>query len=156
MGRRMAGRDAPRTGRLVVEAVRAAGVRAVLATGWGGIASTGSTDVLVIDQAPHDRLFPRMSAVVHHGGGGTTAAALAAGVPQVVCPFVADQPHWAHRAHLLGVAPPSLRQQELTATAITTAVHDEAIRRRVEGVGRVVRAEDGVAQAVAALEHLVR
>lgn len=40
----------------------------------------------------HDWLFSRVSAVVHHGGGGTTAAALAAGKPQVVCPFVADRP----------------------------------------------------------------
>ena len=35
---------------------------------------------LVIRQAPHDWLFPRVRAVVHHGGAGTTgAAATAAG-----------------------------------------------------------------------------
>ncbi|WP_342670629.1 hypothetical protein [Lentzea jiangxiensis] len=46
-----------------------------------------------------------MSAVVHHGGGGTTAATLAAGTSQVVCPFVAGQPHWAQRMHAAGAAP---------------------------------------------------
>ncbi|MFD7659489.1 glycosyltransferase [Actinosynnema sp. NPDC059797] len=156
----MAGRDAARTGRIVVEAVRAAGVRAVLATGWGGIAPPSTTEVHVIDQAPHQWLFPRTGAVVHHGGAGTTAAALAAGVPQVVCPFVADQPHWAHRAHAAGVAPPPLRQQRLTATAlseaITTAVHDEALRRRARELGTDIRAEDGVTRAVTALEELIR
>lgn len=155
----MAGRDSDRTGRVVGEAVRRAGVRAVLATGWGGIAATDSTDVFVLDQAPHDHLFPRMSAVVHHGGGGTTGAALAAGVPQVVCPFVADQPHWAQRAHAIGVAPPPVPQRRLTAdalaNAISTAVHDAAMRHRAGEVGRLVRAERGVAAAVAALEELI-
>ncbi|WP_053722170.1 nucleotide disphospho-sugar-binding domain-containing protein [Saccharothrix sp. NRRL B-16348] len=60
----------------------------------------------VIDQVPHRWLFPRLGAVVHHGGAGTTAAALTAGVPQVVCPFVADRLHWAHPVHAAGVAPP--------------------------------------------------
>ncbi|MEV1119245.1 glycosyltransferase [Actinosynnema sp. NPDC049800] len=156
----MAGRDAERTGRTVVDAVRRAGVRAVLATGWGGLASTGSTDVFVIDQAPHDVLFPRVAAVVHHGGGGTTGAALAAGVPQVVCPFVADQPHWAQRAYAIGVAPPPVRQQRLTADtlaeAITTAVNDQELRRRADRIGGLVRAENGVAHAVTALEDLLR
>ncbi|KOX19727.1 hypothetical protein ADK67_32880 [Saccharothrix sp. NRRL B-16348] len=39
--------------------------------------------MLVIDQAPHDWLFPSTSAMVHHGGAGTTAA-LASRRPQVV------------------------------------------------------------------------
>ncbi|KOX18015.1 glycosyl transferase family 1 [Saccharothrix sp. NRRL B-16348] len=155
----MAGRDAERTGHTVADAVRRAGVRAVLATGWGGISATGSTDVHVIDQAPHDHLFPRMAAVVHHGGGGTTGAALAAGVPQVVCPFVADQPHWAQRVHALGVAPAPVRQQRLTAdalaTALTAAVREPEIRRRATEIGDLVRAENGVGDAVTALEALV-
>ncbi|CCH32659.1 Glycosyltransferase, family 1 [Saccharothrix espanaensis DSM 44229] len=153
----MAGRQAERTGRIVADAVRDAGVRAVLATGWGGIASVSSPDVLVIDQAPHDRLFPLMAAVVHHGGAGTTAAALAAGRPQVVCPFVADQPYWARRAHAIGVAPVPVRQQDLTATAlaraVTAAVGDPALSSRAEQVGREIRAERGVARAVAVIEE---
>ncbi|MCX2948827.1 glycosyltransferase [Lentzea sp. NEAU-D7] len=76
----MAGRDAQRIGDIVADAVRDAGVRAVVATGWGGLATRSSDDLLVIDQAPHDWLFGKVAAVVHHGGGGTTAAALAAGV----------------------------------------------------------------------------
>ncbi|MBW4722149.1 glycosyltransferase [Saccharothrix obliqua] len=156
----MAGRDTARTGRILTEAIRKAGVRAVLATGWGSITALPSTtDILVIDQAPHQWLFPRIRVVVHHGGAGTTAAALAAGVPQVVCPFVADQPHWAHRAHVVGIAPPPLSRQRLTATAlaeaIATAVHDTAMRQHAHELGAAIRAEDGVTRAVAALEDLV-
>ncbi|OKA05249.1 glycosyltransferase [Amycolatopsis regifaucium] len=155
----MAGRDSRRTRAVVEEAVRQAGVRAVLATGWGGIAATAGTgDLFVIDHAPHDWLFPRMSAVVHHGGGGTTGAALAAGRPQVVCPFVADQPYWANRVHAVGVAPPPIRQQQLTADRLTAALRqatgDAGMRERAERLGREIRAENGVSAAVALLENL--
>ncbi|MFB9905418.1 glycosyltransferase [Allokutzneria oryzae] len=154
----MAGPQAGRTGAVVAEAVRRAGVRAVLATGWGGIGEAESSDeVLVIDQAPHDWLFPRTAAVVHHGGGGTTAAALAAGRPQIVCPFVADQPHWAQRMHAVGVAPAPVRQQQLTverlATAITEAVSSPAMRENAAALGAAIRAEDGAVAAVRALEE---
>ncbi|WP_156755578.1 glycosyltransferase [Actinokineospora pegani] len=152
----MADRDSSRTTTMVTEAVRRAGVRAVLATGWGG--ATPDTDgVLVIDQAPHDWLLPRMSAVVHHGGGGTTGAALAAGLPQVVCPFVADQPHWADRMHAAGVAPPPVRQRHLTADLLTTALtatSHTGMRDRAGRLGRRIRAENGVTTAVDALEGI--
>ncbi|SDM73441.1 glycosyltransferase [Allokutzneria albata] len=154
----MAGPQADRTGAIVMEAVRRAGVRAVLATGWGGLGGTESSgEVLVIDQAPHDWLFPRMAAVVHHGGGGTTAAALATGRPQVVCPFVADQPHWAQRMHIAGVAPAPVHQQKLTAerlaAAITEATSSTPMRESAATLGALIRAENGAAVAVRLLEE---
>ncbi|GAA4970675.1 hypothetical protein HD597_005303 [Nonomuraea thailandensis] len=108
----MAGNDPERVGRVVAEAVRLAGVRAMLASGWGGLRVDDLPDnVFLLEQAPHGWLFPRMAAIVHHGGSGTTGAALAAGRPQVVCPFVADQPFWAARVHAAGVAPPPQPQR---------------------------------------------
>ncbi|MFD5245634.1 glycosyltransferase [Amycolatopsis sp. NPDC058340] len=156
----MAGRDARRTREVVENAVRQAGVRAVVATGWGGIdGDVGGDRVLVIEHAPHDWLFPRVSAVVHHGGGGTTGAALAAGRPQVVCPFVADQPYWARRMHAAGVAPPPIRQQHLTADrlaeALRQATRDAGMRERAGHLGREVREENGLDAAVSAIERVV-
>lgn len=154
----MAGRDAQRLGDIVAEAVREAGVRAIVATGWGGLAARSSSDLLVIDQAPHDWLFGKVAAVVHHGGGGTTAAALVAGVPQIVCPFVADQPHWAQRMHAVGVAPRPLRHTTITASslseAIKQAVSDPELRQRAIDLGEQIRAEDGVSTAVRDLEEV--
>lgn len=154
----MAGRDAERLGDIVAEAAREAGVRAIAATGWGGLAARSSSDLLVISQAPHDWLFGKVAAVVHHGGGGTTAAALAASVPQIVCPFVADQPHWAQRMHAVGVAPRPLRHTTMTARslseAITQAVSDPELRRRAIDLGEQIRAEDGVSTAVRDLEEV--
>lgn len=155
----MAGRDPARIGRIVSEAVHRADVRAVLVTGWGGIdAELDSERFLVLDQAPHDWLFPRTAAIVHHGGGGTTGAALAAGRPQVVCPFIADQPFWASRMAGIGVAPPPLLQCDLTAdnlaAALRTATADQSMATTAADVGAKIRGENGVATAVEMLESL--
>lgn len=155
----MAGNDPERVGRIITEAVRLAGVRAVLVSGWGGI-RTGDLpdDVLLLDQAPHDWLFPKMAAIVHHGGGGTTGAALAAGRPQVVCPFVSDQPFWARRMCDAGVAPapqPYRRMEPAAlAAAIRTAVTDPAMTATAGDLGHRIRAEGGVQKAVSILEDL--
>ncbi|MGP4101175.1 glycosyltransferase [Nonomuraea sp. KM90] len=155
----MAGNDPERIGRIVIEAVRLAAVRAVVASGWGGLRVRDLPDeVFQLDQAPHDWLFPRMAAIVHHGGSGTTGAALAAGRPQVVCPFVADQPFWAARVHAAGVAPPPQPQRRLTAeglaAAIRAAVSDAAMARAAARLGHAVRGEDGNSRAVKILESL--
>jgi sterol 3beta-glucosyltransferase len=156
----MAGTDPARVGRVVAEAVRLAGVRAVLASGWGGMRTGDLPDtVFSLDQAPHDWLFPRMAAIVHHGGSGTTGAALAAGKPQVVCPFVADQPFWAARAHAAGVAPDPQPQRRLTAhglaIAIRRAVTDPAMARTAAETGERIRTENGVHRAVEILESRI-
>ena len=85
--------------------------RAVIVAGWSGADTAASGDeggggaILVTKSAPHDWLFPRVRCVVHHAGVGTTAAALLAGVPQVPCPFMLDQPHNAKIVVALGAAP---------------------------------------------------
>lgn len=153
----MVGTDSQRTGRIIAEAIRLARVRAVVATGWGGIPSEElGKDVLILDQVPHDWLFPRMTAIVHHGGAGTTAAALASGRPQVVCPFIADQPFYARRVHASGVAPPPQPQRKLTpeglAQAIRRAITDRALATRAEGLAHLIRAEDSMTTSVKILE----
>ena len=62
--------------RQVLEGVRLAGVRAILATGWGGLQELETPETVhVIKSAPHDALFKHVSAVVHHGGGTKSWAA---------------------------------------------------------------------------------
>ncbi|MGJ5801959.1 glycosyltransferase [Streptomyces europaeiscabiei] len=161
----MTGTRAHRNNALVTEAIRLAGVRAVVATGWGGIGTAAREsgppppDILMIEQAPHDWLFPRTAAVVHHGGPGTVGAALAAGRPQVLCPHMGDQTHWSARMRALGVAPAPLTPRTLTAhrlaEAIGTAVTDRNLRHRAGEIAPLVQAEDGVNAAVDSLSsHL--
>ena len=152
--------DPASTGRVAVDAIRAAGVRAVLATGRGGldVPDCGASDVFVLGEAPHDWLLPRMAAVVHHGGGGTVATTTTLGRPQVICPFVLDQVFWGDRLHRLGVAPPHIMQRKLSverlAGAIRRAVGDAGMARRARDIGERVRAEDGAAEAVGVLARI--
>ncbi len=158
----MAGPDPAATTATVLDAVERSGVRAILASGWGGLTAgqRRSEQVLLVDEVPHDLLLPHVAAVVHHGGAGTTAAAAAAGRPQVITPFVADQPFWATRMHALGVAAAPLPQRRLTSTAlaaaITRATTDPALAARAADLGARIRTEDGTAQAVVRLESLLQ
>lgn len=156
----MAGRDPQRMTRAVVAALTQAGVRGILASGWGGLATEDLPDtVLPISEAPHDWIFPRVAAVVHHGGAGTTAAGLRAGRPTVVCPFIVDQFFWGARVSAIGAGPAPVPQKKLTAdrlaAAIRAATTDPSIRASAERVGRQISAEDGVRTAIATIEDVL-
>ena len=152
----MSSRDPEALSHLVVGAVRRAGVRAVLLSGWGGLADRGGDDIYVAPEAPHDWLYPQMAAVVHHGGAGTTGAAFTAGVPAVVVPFAVDQPFWASRVAALGVGPTPISRKRLTSEnltdALSAATTNAVLARRAADLGARIRAEDGVASAVAHLD----
>jgi UDP:flavonoid glycosyltransferase YjiC (YdhE family) len=142
---------------IVLDAVRRAGVRAVLQAGWSGLTTTSQDDVLSIGAAPHDWLFPRMATVVHHAGAGTTAAGLRAGVPAVTVPVLADQPFWARRLHELGIAPPPLPLPQLTAArlegALRAALSNPHHAARAQALSARLATEDGVAPIHAWLTH---
>jgi sterol 3beta-glucosyltransferase len=152
----MSNRNPAEMTRLLIAAVERAGQRAVLLSGWQGLATSDLPDsILMIESAPHAWLFPRMSATVHHGGAGTTAAALRAGKPSLVVPFFGDQPFWGQRIADLGVGPAPIPRKRLTvdnlAQAIEQMATDGAMRQRAAQLGASIRAEDGVARVVALL-----
>jgi UDP:flavonoid glycosyltransferase YjiC (YdhE family) len=142
----------------VRDALRDAGVRAVLVAGWGGLAALADDDVFCVESVPYDWLFPRVAATVHHGGAGTTGAALQAGVPAIVVPFTVDQPFWGARVAALGAGPTPIPRARLTrarlAEALRRTVADEAMHARAAELGALIRAEDGVAEAVGHFERL--
>lgn len=154
----MPAEDARAKAALVLEALDRAGQRGVLASGWGGLTATDlPSSVYLLDEAPHDWLFPQMAAVVHHGGAGTTAAGLRAGAPTVICPFFGDQPFWGRRVAALGAGPQPIHQRRLSAArlaeAIRAAVNDPALRQHAAALGTTIRAEDGVARAIEQIEQ---
>jgi sterol 3beta-glucosyltransferase len=144
---------------LITEAVRAAGVRAVLVAGWGGLMAQSPRDeVHFAKSVPYAWLYPRVAAVVHHGGAGTTGAALQAGIPAVVVPFMMDQPFWGARVAALGAGPAPIPRRRLTADrlaeALRVAVTDETMRSTARALGQMLQAEDGVAEAVRHYERV--
>lgn len=156
----MAGANPTATTQLILRAVARAGVRAVLARGWGGLVQhdTLPAAVFVVDEAPHAWLFPRMAAVVHHGGAGTTAAGVRAGCPTLICPFGLDQPFWGHRIAALGAGPAPLPQKRLTAESLadslTTLVTHTPYRTIARRLASAIGDEEGVATAVRIIEAL--
>ncbi|KAI9097094.1 UDP-Glycosyltransferase/glycogen phosphorylase [Phlyctochytrium arcticum] len=144
---------------MIFEAVKKAGVRAVLSKGWGGIGGgVIPNNILLIDNVPHDWLFQHCSAVCHHGGAGTTAAGLRAGKPTIVVPFFGDQPFWGSMVASQRAGPPPLPFKRLTADRLAQcfefAISDEA-QMRAKEIGLRMCNENGVAAGVASFhKHL--
>jgi len=138
--------------------VRRAGIRAVVWKGWGAVRMPADDHVHVVDEVPHDWLFPRVAAVVHHGGAGTTAAGLRAGRPTLICPVLGDQPFWGDRVRDLGAGPRPLRLRRLSADALAAALNDlvanESYKATATRIGDALSSEDGAGEAVRVLERI--
>ncbi len=152
----MTSRDPEQTANLMLEALQQTKQRAILQTGWGGL-KLGELpeNVFVIQSVPHSWLFPRVAAVVHHGGAGTTAAGLRAGVPTLIIPFFGDQPFWGQRVFELGVGAKPIPRKQLTSSNLATALRQleqPEMRQKAAALGAKIRAENGVQQAVEAIE----
>ncbi|MEU2393397.1 glycosyltransferase [Streptomyces sp. NPDC007369] len=149
--------DADRLSSLLTASLRRAKVRGIIQSGWSGLHGEGD-DVITVSEVPHAWLFPKTAAVVHHAGAGTTAAGLRAGIPAVAVPVQLDQHFWAARLHALGVSPPPLRYQRLTAQqlahAIVSATRDPAMRTRSRDLAAGLAVEDGAQPVLTALERL--
>ena len=154
----MAGRNPERLTSVVLQALDRSGCRGVVATGWGGLTKQALPEnVFSLSDAPHDWLFPRVSAVVHHGGAGTTAAGLRAGQPTIICPFFADQPFWGRRVAMLGAGPRPIAQKSLTAErlaeAILAATKNQSMRNAAQEIRHRLHEERGVVSAVTWIER---
>ncbi len=136
------------------------GVRAVLLT--GGFAQNRPDDlsqnVLLVDRAPHQLLFPRASAVVHQCGAGTTAQALRAGHPTLLVPHGHDQFDNARRVRQLGVARalfPNEDRAERVARDLGALLSDASYRERAAATAAIVREERGAEAAADVVEHVL-
>jgi vancomycin aglycone glucosyltransferase len=118
-------RAVERGSQMLVEAARALGLRSILSQGWGNLLPIDAgTDCLSIGDVSHERLFPRVAAVVHHGGARTTTAAARAGKPQVIVPYGHDQDYWAYRVQQLGVGTSGPTIESLTADGLISALRE--------------------------------
>ncbi len=153
----MPGIDPERLSRMVIEGLRMAGKRGLLATAGGALCQIeNSRDVHTISGAPHDRLFPLVHATLHHGGAGTIGAALRAGKPTAICPFLGDQPFWARRVVDLGVGPKPISKNKMSAADFAsafTAMDDKSMRTKAELIGQAIQHENGLASAIRFIEE---
>jgi sterol 3beta-glucosyltransferase len=151
----MINRDAQRIDRIVREALQQTGNRGIILFGWSGVQSGSSNDLLYLETVSHDWLLPRCKLVIHHGGAGTTAAGLRAGIPNIVVPFIADQPFWGRRVHAIGAGPKPILVKDLSVEKLTQALVKadcESLHKRAQAIGQQIRNEDGIGETVKLIE----
>jgi vancomycin aglycone glucosyltransferase len=143
--------------RVMVDAARALGRRAIVSRGWAELSLVDDEpDCLSIGDVNHSALFKRVAAVVHHGGAGTTTTAARAGAPQVIIPQNYDQHYWAERVRRLGIGmshPPVSPTADSLALALESAL-DEGVATRAKSIATALLT-DGAARAAGSLMDLL-
>ncbi|KAK0722952.1 hypothetical protein B0T26DRAFT_740022 [Lasiosphaeria miniovina] len=117
--------DADRFTHMIFEAVKMAGVRALVSKGWGGLGGDSLNvpdNIFLLDNTPHDWLFPKMRACVIHGGAGTTAIALKCGKPTMIVPFFGDQNFWGSMVGTAKAGPEPVPYKSLTAENLAKGI----------------------------------
>ncbi|XP_022932911.1 sterol 3-beta-glucosyltransferase UGT80A2-like isoform X1 [Cucurbita moschata] len=140
---------------IIVEALNITGRRGIINKGWGGLGNLAEPKefVYVLDNCPHDWLFPRCMAVVHHGGAGTTAAGLKAACPTTIVPIFGDQQFWGDRVHARGLGPPPIPIAEFSLENLIDAINfmlEPKVKQRAVELSKAIGSEDGVEGAVKA------
>ncbi|KAJ1335009.1 sterol 3beta-glucosyltransferase [Microdochium nivale] len=145
--------DADRFTEMIFEAVKLAGVRALVSKGWGGLGQDNVPEnVFMLDNCPHDWLFPRVQACVIHGGAGTTAIALKCAIPTMVVPFFGDQHFWGSMIGDAGAGPDAVPYKKLNAEVLAEGIKYCLTDEAREAVGKIAKSiedeGDGAKNAV--------
>jgi sterol 3beta-glucosyltransferase len=144
---------------LVEEALTQIGQRGILLVDPDAYTTHRRSDTLYLtNETAHDWLFPQMQAIVHHGGAGTTAASLQAGRPTVIVPSIAEQFFWGTLVARIGIGPYPVHRAQLTARKLAqrleAVLHNAEMKQRARDLGKHLRSENGVEQAVNAIHSL--
>eukprot|EP00250_Pteridium_aquilinum_P000922 c11106_g2_i1 orf=229-996(+) len=145
---------------IIVDALLQTSQRGIINKGWGGIGTLKAPcdSIYLLENCPHDWLFPQCAAVVHHGGAGTTAAGLRAACPTTIVPFFGDQPFWGDRVHAKGVGPAPIPVGQFSLDKLVHAINymmDPQVKQRAIELAHAMENENGVVGAVDAFhKHL--
>ena len=140
--------------KLIFEAVKKAGVRALVSKGWGKLGDEDNTpdNIYMLENTPHDWLFPRVSAVVHHGGAGTNAIGLKCGKPTLIVPFFGDQPFWGAMVAKSGAGAEPIPYKKLTSDKLAAGIKyllTPEVKKNAEHIAKNIADEgDGALNAV--------
>lgn len=157
--------DPRKTTEIILEALKNTGQRGILNRGWGDLGVFSEVSkvpeyIFLIEDCPHDWLFPQCSGVVHHGGAGTTASGLKAGCPTTIVPFFGDQFFWGDNIHQKGLGPEPIPIAHLNVESLSNAIRfmlQPEVKSQAMEIAKLIENEDGVATAVDAFHrHLTR
>ncbi|KAJ5937623.1 Sterol 3-beta-glucosyltransferase UGT80B1 [Penicillium verhagenii] len=140
--------------RIIFEAVRKSGQRAMISKGWGNLGIDDADipeNILIIGSVPHDWLFRQVTCVIHHGGAGTTAAGLALGRPTIIIPFFGDQEFWGGIVARAGAGPLPIPHKRLTVDKLSEAINmalKDSTREKAQAIAKKMEKESGVKEGV--------
>ncbi|KAM5371182.1 hypothetical protein ACJA88_009751 [Fusarium oxysporum] len=145
--------DADKFTQMIFRAVELAGVRALVSKGWGGLGGDDVPEnIFMLDNTPHDWLFPRVKACVIHGGAGTTAIALKCGKPTMIVPFFGDQNFWGKMVSNANVGPEPVPYKHLNAEKLAEGIEFCLTEKARDAAGaiaeRIAEEGDGAVNAV--------
>ncbi|KAL2562309.1 hypothetical protein AAZV13_20G130900 [Glycine max] len=143
---------------VILEALKDTEQRGIIDRGWGNLGNLAelSDNVFLLEECPHDWLFPQCSAVVHHGGAGTTATGLKAGCPTTIVPFFGDQFFWGDRIYEKELGPAPIPISQLNVENLSNAIRfmlQPEVKSRAMEIAKLIENEDGVAAAVDAFHR---
>lgn len=140
--------------RAAIEAVADLPVRVLLTVGHGANLDAFAqmpSNVHVERWTPQADVLSRASAVVCHGGAGSTLGALAAGLPIVVVPLFADQPHNARRVAAVGAGVAVAPEPRAIRDGISRVLENESYREASEILAAEMRSNPSTDTAVESL-----
>ncbi|GAB7364733.1 hypothetical protein MBLNU230_g5532t1 [Neophaeotheca triangularis] len=147
--------------KMIFEAVKKTGQRALVSQGWGGVGADElgiPEGVFMLGNVPHDWLFNHVSCVVHHGGAGTTAAGITAGRPTLVVPFFGDQQFWGSMVARAGAGPNPIPHKQLNADnlaeGIMTCLKPESLGKANELAQKIAKERGSDVGAQSFHQHL--
>ncbi|XP_057446051.1 sterol 3-beta-glucosyltransferase UGT80B1-like isoform X2 [Lotus japonicus] len=150
--------DPKRATDVILEALKDTEQRGIIDRGWGNLGNLAEVpdNVFLLEECPHDWLFPHCSAVVHHGGAGTTATGLKAGCPTTIIPFFGDQFFWGDRIYQKGLGPAPIPISQLSLEHLSNAIKfmlQPEVKSRAMEIAKLIENEDGVTAAVDAFHR---
>jgi UDP:flavonoid glycosyltransferase YjiC (YdhE family) len=134
--------------------------RYLVLKGWANLGgSVNAPNIKVIENVPHQKLFPKMAVIIHHGGAGTTHTAARAGVPQIIVPQMMDQFFWGERIFQLRLGFQPLKKSTLSSKQLLAAVDEILTRHDIYNnaakFGEILRTKDGLSEALNYIQKLV-
>jgi UDP:flavonoid glycosyltransferase YjiC (YdhE family) len=142
----------------VVEALSAAGLRALVTTGPAIDPRDlrGGSSVEIVRFVAHDLILRHAALVITHAGMGTVMSALARGVPLLCLPVGRDQFFNAARVAALGAGRTldAGAEPAAIAAAVDALLADSAAADAARHMARVIAGYDGGAAVVGAMERI--
>jgi len=147
------------TTKLLYDAVKIAGCRAVIQSRWEYVSEVPQDNTIFkVNSAPYTKVFPKCKAVIHHGGAGTTQTAILCGTPSIIIAHIQDQFLWGHRLRKLGIGGQVLSRHSVTPQKISKQIkyilNDFDMKDKATEIGKLIAKENGIQSAINLIDSL--